>query len=118
MFFVIGNWSDLNLEPADLILCNPPYIPTDVCETLEPEVAGHDPRLALDGGASGLIAYRAVSLVIQRTLRDGGLAVVELGAGQAESVEAIAAEAGLLTVGRRSDLSGVERALILSRSSQ
>jgi release factor glutamine methyltransferase len=54
-----GDWTaGLGDEGFDLVVSNPPYIATDVIDTLEPEVRDHEPRLALDGGADGLDAYR------------------------------------------------------------
>ena len=78
-----------------------------------PEVALHEPRSALDGGADGLDAYRHLAGLLPGLLAPGGAAVLELGAGQRGSVEALAEAAGLAPGGCRADLGGIERALIL-----
>jgi release factor glutamine methyltransferase len=71
--------------PFDILVCNPPYIPSATIETLEPEVRDFDPRGALDGGADGLAPYRAMAPRMKQIL-PAGWAVFEVGAGQAESV--------------------------------
>jgi release factor glutamine methyltransferase len=78
-----------------------------------PEVARHEPSSALDGGADGLQAYRAILADLPRLLRPGGLAVLELGAGQAGSVTALARGAGFNRIATRPDLAGIARALTI-----
>lgn len=114
--FAIGNWSDLICEPAGLILSNPPYIPTPDLAELDPEVRDHDPRGALDGGADGLLCYRTLAVAIPRLLADEGLAVLELGQGQAADVGALMQAAGLTVLEVRTDLGGIERAMVLARN--
>ena len=73
-------------EPFDLILANPPYIPTDVIPTLEPTVARYEPHLALDGGEDGLrIVARLVEQAVPR-LQPGGHLILEIGSDQEASV--------------------------------
>jgi release factor glutamine methyltransferase len=74
--------------PFDLVVCNPPYIPTREIEDLAPEVRDFDPRGALDGGADGLDMYRAIIPRLARIIPSGWV-VFEVGAGQAESVAAL-----------------------------
>ena len=100
-------------ERFDLILCNPPYIPAGTVESLAPEVAVFDPPLALAGGEDGLDAYRRLSDELPRLLSPGGLAIIEIGAGQAEAVTAILAAHGLELRGSRADLAGITRCLLL-----
>jgi release factor glutamine methyltransferase len=109
--FAAGHWTDGVAGPFDVIVSNPPYIDSGDLAGLPPEVREHDPALALDGGADGLDAYRAIIPAIPALLGTGGLAVLEVGAGQAESVTRIARQHGLVPAGRRSDLGGIERAL-------
>jgi release factor glutamine methyltransferase len=109
--FAVGNWAESLSGLYDLILSNPPYIASGDLLGLPPEVREHDPVLALDGGVDGLDAYRALIPAIPRLLAPDGLAVLEVGIGQADSVCAIGVASGLNLVGRRSDLGGVERAL-------
>jgi release factor glutamine methyltransferase len=79
------------LEPVagrhfDLIISNPPYIPSSDIETLESEVRDFDPRAALDGGADGLDVYRAMIPDAAARLNPGGWLLVEVGIGQAADV--------------------------------
>jgi release factor glutamine methyltransferase len=112
--FVAGFWASAPAGGAfDLVLCNPPYVEGEAILALAPEVALHEPRSALDGGVDGLGAYRALLPELARLLTERGRAIVELGQGQRPAVEALAREAGLLTLGCRADLSGVDRALVL-----
>lgn len=71
--------------PFDLLVCNPPYIPTGTIGSLAREVRDYDPRQALDGGADGLDAYRRILPDLKRIV-PGGWVVLEVGAGQADSV--------------------------------
>ena len=73
----------------DLIISNPPYIPSAEIATLEPEVRDFDPRGALDGGADGLDYYRLLASQAPAFLRPGGKVMLELGDGQAEAVRKI-----------------------------
>lgn len=110
--FVAADWDSGLGCRFDLVVSNPPYIATDEIAVLEPEVRDYEPRLALDGGADGLAAYRALAPRIRARLRPGGIAVLEVGRGQADAVEQILRAAGLDPKGRRHDLSGVERCVI------
>lgn len=98
--------------PFDLIVANPPYIPSGDIATLAPEVRDFDPRAALDGGPDGLDCYRAIAATAPALLAPGGALVVELGAGQAKAVAALFASAGLAPSPPRADFSGVPRALL------
>jgi release factor glutamine methyltransferase len=112
--FVAGDWDAALLGTFDLVLSNPPYIESGAIAGLMPDVARHEPRRALDGGADGLDAYRRIAASLPAVLAPGGRAVLELGAGQRPAVEAMAAGAGLETLGATRDLGGVERALTLA----
>ncbi len=97
--FLRGDWAEgLGDESFDLVVSNPPYIPSETIETLDPEVRDHEPRLALDGGADGLDAYRALAPEILRVLRPGGVFAVEIGWDQAEAVTAVLQAAGAQAV--------------------
>lgn len=111
--FLAGNWAASLSGRFDLILSNPPYIESAAIAGLMPEVARHEPRSALDGGADGLAAYRHLAAILPGLLAPGGVAVLELGAGQRKAVEALARGAGLVPSGCRTDLGGIERALVL-----
>jgi release factor glutamine methyltransferase len=90
-----GDWTEgLRTENFDLVVSNPPYIPTNEIPTLEPEVREHEPWLALDGGPDGLDAYRRLAKEMLRVLRPDGLFAVEIGPDQGEAVAALFVEAG------------------------
>jgi len=112
--FLAGDWAAAVRGRFDLVLSNPPYIESAAIPGLMPEVALHEPSLALDGGADGLVAYRAILSALGGLLAPGGRAVLELGAGQGPGVTAIAEGCGLRVLGCRADLGGVPRALILA----
>jgi release factor glutamine methyltransferase len=110
--FVACNFTDALRGPFDLIVSNPPYIASGEIPGLAPEVRDHDPPIALDGGADGLAAYRAIASDALRLLAPRGRLVVELGQGQAENVSAIVCAAGLsIETPIHRDLGGVNRAL-------
>ena len=109
MRFVQGDlWEPLEGKRFDLILSNPPYIPTSDCDTLQPEVM-REPRMALDGGADGLDFYRRIASEALDHLKPGGMIAVELGVGEAEAVAELFRSAGLAEVEIRRDLYGIAR---------
>jgi release factor glutamine methyltransferase len=111
--FVCGDWSAALGGSFDLVLANPPYIPSGDIAALAPEVREHDPRAALDGGPDGLDAYRAILADLPRILTPAGVAVLELGAGQVVDVSQLTAARRLAVVELRQDLGGVTRAMVL-----
>ena len=74
-------------EPFDVIVCNPPYIPSGDIASLDKEVKDYEPRLALDGGVDGLDYYRDIANTFDKYLNDGGYLVMEVGINQAEEVK-------------------------------
>ncbi len=111
--FMAGNWTNALSGSFGLIIANPPYIRAADIEALMPEVARHEPRAALDGGADGYDAYRAIVPQLVRHLSRDGSAVLELGAGQAGYVMQCGREAGL-EASVRHDLAGIARAVVLT----
>ena len=112
-----GAWDAAVDGQFDLVLSNPPYIPHADIAGLMPEVAAHEPASALDGGADGLDAYRTIIATLPRLLTPGGVAVLELGIGQAAPVGDLALAAGFAVPELRADLGGVARAMVLRGSS-
>lgn len=110
---VLAGW-DKAEGPFDLVLSNPPYIPAGEIESLAPDVSRYEPLAALDGGKDGLDAYRALALLLPAILKPGGLAILEIGAGQANGVEPLFQ--GLEIVTLAPDLAGVPRALVVRKS--
>jgi release factor glutamine methyltransferase len=113
--FLCGDWAAALTGRFDLLLANPPYIPTADIPGLMPDVAGYEARRALDGGPDGLEAYRAILADTPRLLAPNGIAIVELGEGQAGAVADLAAAAGLAGY-PRADFAGAPRALVLRRA--
>lgn len=111
--FVAGDWAAALAGPWDLIVANPPYIPTAEIDRLEPEVASFDPRPALDGGVDGMGSYRRIAQELPRLLARGGLAALEIGAGQGARVAEILKNESLETLGSACDLGGRERCLLV-----
>lgn len=112
--FAACDYSSALAGPFDLVVSNPPYIPSGDIDHLQMDVKDHDPRLALDGGPDGLAAYRAIAADAARLLAPGGALVVELGAWQLAAVSGVMANAGLAVKASRPDLSGMPRALTLT----
>ncbi|WDR07517.1 peptide chain release factor N(5)-glutamine methyltransferase [Devosia rhodophyticola] len=109
-----GSWFE-PLEPGrrfDLIVSNPPYIASKVIAALARDVREHDPMLALDGGPDGLVPYRVIVEEARQRLRPGGQLAVEIGYDQGAAVMALFAEAGLLSINRFCDLSGLDRVIV------
>jgi release factor glutamine methyltransferase len=104
-----GDWAEGLDERFDVVLSNPPYIASNEIASLQPEVARFEPRLALDGGADGLDAYRTIIAALPRLLKPGGMFAFEVGFGQAGSVCALAAAAGFSPEAPARDLGGVPR---------
>jgi release factor glutamine methyltransferase len=111
--FAVGDWTNPIGTSFDLIVSNPPYIKCSDIESLMPEVANHEPRIALDGGADGYDAYRTIVPHLRQHLEPNGAAVLELGQGQATCVAECAREAGLRTT-LRLDLAAIPRAIVLT----
>jgi release factor glutamine methyltransferase len=111
--FLAGDWAAALAGRFDLVLCNPPYIPSGDIAGLMPDVALHEPASALDGGADGLTAYASLIPAALTLLNPGGTAIFELGQGQDTATAAMARRAGYAGIAVRADLGGIARALVL-----
>ena len=111
--FAVADWDRALSGQFEIVVCNPPYIPSGEIDSLAPEISRHEPRRALDGGRDGLDAYRALAPSLTRRLAGGGFAAIEIGAGQRSMVEPIFADAGLATTECVADLAGISRCLIV-----
>lgn len=107
--------SDLfgNLTGAafDLIVSNPPYIPSDLCDSLQPEVL-REPRLALDGGEDGCDLYRRIINAAPAFLKPGGRLLMELGIGEADYLADLLDNAGWKNIEIRKDYAGIDRMIL------
>lgn len=93
----------------DIIISNPPYIPTKVIEELEEEVKLHDPFGALDGKEDGLYFYRILAKMSPLYLKDGGRIYLEIGHDQSCAVELLLKEQGFTEISTKKDLAGLDR---------
>ena len=105
-----GDWGEGLVERFDLVLCNPPYV--EAGAELPREVADWEPPDALYAGADGLDAHRRLASSLGRLLAPGGIACVEIGAGQADAARALYTAAGF-ALASRGDLGGVPRCLVV-----
>jgi len=110
--FVAGDGTHAIAGRFDIVVANPPYIASAAIATLMPEVRDHDPHVALDGGADGLAAYRAIAADLPRLLPPGGIFAAELGAGQADAVAAILSRHSLHIERFAPDLAGILRVVV------
>ena len=100
---------DGKLKKYDVIVSNPPYIPSAVVDELEPEVRDYEPRIALDGTADGLRFYRILAEESVHYLKPGGRIYLEIGYDQGESVPALLAAAGFRDITVIRDFGGNDR---------
>lgn len=105
---VLSGWRPI-LGKFDLIVCNPPYIPSDEIAQLDCDVRDYEPRLALDGGDDGLTFYRALASLWKEALAPGGRMMVECGIGQHTAIASIFAQADFTAAEILRDLMGIER---------
>ncbi|MDF2234518.1 peptide chain release factor N(5)-glutamine methyltransferase [Albimonas sp. CAU 1670] len=110
-----GDWFAGVRGRFELVVSNPPYIPEQEVEALDPEVRGWEPFAALSGGADGLGAYRAIAAGLDGALAPGGRAILEIGAGQEGDVEAIFAAQGFVLHAAHRDFDDRPRALEFRR---
>ena len=100
-------------RPLDLIICNPPYIPTDDIAGLDTQV-GFEPETALDGGEDGLKYYRAITALAPHLLKRDGVIIYEIGIGQCRDVSAILRTSGY-EVAVLKDYGKIDRIILAKR---
>lgn len=96
----------------DMLISNPPYIPTEEIQGLQEEVRSHDPLLALDGHEDGLYFYREITAQAQKYLKPGGWLLYEIGCGQGSAVKALMEQAGFVSIEVKKDLAGLDRVVL------
>lgn len=111
--FKKSDWNSEINGVWDVVLGNPPYIPTEEISRLSPEVAQFEPHTALDGGGDGLQCYLRITRFLPEILADDGVALLEVGAGQASDVAAMALDVGLNVTGIAHDLAGIGRCVMI-----
>ena len=109
--FAVADGLDDFDEPqsVDVIVSNPPYIESAVCETLDPRVKDFEPRLALDGGANGLVFYDRYLGDAVNLLKPGGAVFFEIGEGQGEAVRQLMFDYGFDDIRIEKDYAGHDR---------
>ena len=113
--FFISDWFQ-GLGKFDIIISNPPYIPSQDISLLSDEVRKYDPLLALDGGEDGLDAYRALSKSALNLLTENGSLFLEIGIDQGADVRSLFENFGFKFVRSVSDLGQIERILVFQKS--
>lgn len=111
--FIKNNWNDNIDDKFDIIISNPPYIPTDEIDILEPEVNKFNPLLALDGGNDGLDCYKYLSKSLQKNIKNSTKIFLEIGKGQENDIDYIFSANNYKLLNMYKDLSGVNRVLCL-----
>lgn len=99
----------------DMVVSNPPYIPTAQIADLDVEVKDYDPLFALDGGTSGFDSYRRIADIAPQLLKESGYILLEAGINQAEAIRNIFIQSGLKHVKTVRDLAGIERCVIMQK---
>lgn len=118
--FYLGNWWEpLALLPSQVsgMVANPPYIPSTLIPQLQPEVANHEPHLALDGGEDGLDCIRHLIATAPQYLQSGGVWAIEMMVGQAQTVAELLQQQGSYSnIEIHPDLAGIERFAVAYRN--
>ncbi|MGY9002492.1 MAG: peptide chain release factor N(5)-glutamine methyltransferase [Rhodospirillales bacterium] len=110
--FVVSDWTEKVEDQFDIVIANPPYIPSSDIPNLEADVAQYEPLSALDGGANGLDSYRKILRQLPKVLTDDASIFLESGAGQASAVSKMVREIGFQHIETKKDLAGIERCVI------
>lgn len=105
-------WEPVGDERFDLIVSNPPYVPTDVIPTLEPEVRCGEPYAALDGGEDGLVFYRRIMREAAGHLKPSGIIIVESGFDEAAQIAALMQDQKLRGIRTVKDYGGLDRVVL------
>lgn len=116
--FIHSHWAQKVSGCYDVVISNPPYIPTDAVEQLAPEVSRFEPVLALDGGLDGLDCYRAIVAALPALLQPNGVAVLEVGAGQARDLTELVNENNLRVLAVRDDMASISRCVLVAHGSE
>ncbi len=113
--FLKNNWNDNIEDKFDIIISNPPYIPTKEIKELEPEVNKFNPLLALDGGEDGLNCYRYLAKSLEKNLKENTKIFLEIGKNQEKDIEKIFNENGYELLKMYKDLAEINRILCFKK---
>ncbi len=118
--FVNASWFETDFNDKlknkyDIIVSNPPYIPTSDIQELEPEVKNYDPMLALDGGKDGLESYKQIAIVAKEKISDNGYVLIEAGINQENDIINIFKSQGFTHIKSINDLNSIPRCLVFNR---
>ncbi|MEM7070471.1 MAG: peptide chain release factor N(5)-glutamine methyltransferase [Pseudomonadota bacterium] len=111
--FILSDWTQNIKSSFDVILCNPPYIPTQIIATLQYEVSAHEPHLALDGGPKGLDPYLKLAQQLKKIMMPSSRCFIEFGEHQLNELKLIFAAHHYRIIDVKKDLAGHPRCLIL-----
>ena len=114
--FLKNNWNDNIEDKFDIIISNPPYIPTKEIKELEPEVNKFNPLLALDGGEDGLNCYRYLAKSLDKNLKENKKIFLEIGKNQEKDIEKIFNENGYKLLKIYKDLAEINRILCFKKN--
>ena len=120
LVLINASWFDEDIDAKinkkfNIIISNPPYIPSGDIKGLDNEVKNFDPLIALDGGKDGLRDYRRICYLTEKLLKDGGFLIFEAGINQAFDIIQIALANKLKLIKTAKDLGGIERCVILKK---
>lgn len=113
--WIQSDWLKSVAGVYDIIVSNPPYIPTEAIKKLSPTVQEYDPLKALNGGDDGLTAYRELAAKLYTFIHEGSLVILEIGYDQGESVPVLFARYGYIILDLVRDYGGNKRCLVLVR---
>ena len=114
--FLCSQWCSNVTGMFDVIISNPPYIPTTDIAMLAADVREHEPHAALDGGADGLDCYRSILAQVPQHMNPNAVLLFEVGMGQAEDVAALGVAAGFAVKEIAADLAGIARVVVLEKT--
>ena len=102
----------MGIGTFDMIVSNPPYIPTEEINNLSPSVSDFEPLIALDGGSDGLKYYKAIIKYWKSQIKDNGFLLFEVGENEAEAVSGMMMSAGFSRTSTAKDTINVDRVVI------